>query len=298
MVMDNNTSFAQHVEQLILSDKLTQSGALLVSFFREYNLKNATNETLDLQKKVVQHVNNLNDLNYRLRQKSINETDAAAIEKEIWIAFQRINNQVRYLININHALTPDLEQEYISTYQPKPETWHHAGWLPLAVAAAVVGVAFLIGLDYNSKRLKTERAEQQAAIDSKNGVVRQEGTTFKLVEEKMVTGADDAVNMAVKAVKGTPSGLEIKLDIKNKFKVNMRQLNVTLVNIAQNGSTIKAVETAAALGEIAAIPNDFTEKTLHFNFAVGDDRQFLLLCKFITDDAKTEKSIAVPFQIR
>ena len=55
------------------------------------------------------------------------------------------------------------------THEAKPKTWQEAAWLPLLVAAGVVGVLFLIGLDYNNK----VKAQKKADYEAKNGILPQ-----------------------------------------------------------------------------------------------------------------------------
>ena len=299
--MENNLVFTNHVEALILSEKLTQAGALLLSFFKQY--KEASIESKNLQKQVVLNVNNLNNLNHRLLQKSINEADAAQIEKRIWIGFQQINGQIKQLKEINYSfIEVNDTPEYMSTYEPKPETWHHAGWLPLLVAGLIVAVAFSIGLYYNSGRIKAKKIAEQAAIDAKNGVIRSnaEGALLlKLVEEKTITDSDGFV-LTVKSVKGTESNLALNITIQNKIKSKIKNLKFYLIDSSQKGKEISAEENARDSGDIKTIDTTLNEQTIHFNYAVGDQRALLLNATFFTtiSNVNVSKSIALAFLLK
>jgi hypothetical protein len=297
--MENNKTFTNHVEQLILSEKLPQAGVLLLSFLRQYN--DPSSEVKNLEKQVVVHINNLNDLKHRLIQKTIGETEAASIEKSIWIGFQQINGQIRQLNERDFDFSKtDKLPEHISTYVPNPETWLHAPWLPIAIAGVIVAILFLIGLNYNSGRNKERKAAEKAVIDAKNGVVeaRIEGVIgYKLVEEKKIVGADGALIMSIKSVKGTASDLELTVSILNKSKTPIKNLNFDLVDIAHKEKPILALEKAQDLGDIPISTDAPTEKKIHFNYAVDDSRTFLLRGTFLLD-TPIEKSIGVPFDIR
>jgi hypothetical protein len=297
--MENNKTFTNHVEQLILSEKLPQAGVLLLSFLRQY--KDASGDAAILEKQVVGHINNLNDLKHRLIQNTIDETEAARIEKSIWIGFQQINGQIRLLNERDFDFSKaDKVPEHISTYIPNPETWHHAGWLPVAIAGVIVAILFLIGLNYNSGRIKERKATEQAVVDAKNGVVGAhiEGViAYKLVEEKKIVGADGALIMSIKSIKGTATDLELTVSILNKSKTPIKNLNFDLVDIAHKEKAILAVETAQNLGDIPISTDVSTEKKIHFNYAVDDSRTFLLRGAFMLD-TPIEKSIGVPFDIR
>jgi hypothetical protein len=195
--------------------------------------------------------------------------------------------------------------EYIPIYVSKPDTWRQAGWLPLLIAGLIVAVAFTAGLRYNSIRLKAKKAAEQAVIDDKNGIIRTdiEGVVaLKLVEEKSATGSDGAIIMTIKSVNGTDSSLEVAVDTQNKFKGKMRNLDFSLVDISQNGKEIKSVEQAAELGEIlteSTQPSVYLNlKKIHFNYAVGEARQFLLYCKFAIDGVAQQEGIAIPFKLK
>ncbi len=190
-------------------------------------------------------------------------------------------------------------------YVSKPDTWHHAGWLPMIVATMVVGAAFTLGIMHNNAQLKDKRAAEQAIIDANKGIVRTDSaglTILKLIGEKTVTGFDGDIEMAIKSVKGSASSLEVTLNILNKFKSNIQNLAITLIDIAQNGKEIKAVENTQALGDIptdSLNTNSLThEKKVHFNLPIGESKQFLVYCKFTTAGSTLEKSIAAPFQIK
>jgi tetrahydromethanopterin S-methyltransferase subunit B len=297
--MENNKRFANHVEQLILSEKLPQAGMLLLSFLRQYNAP--SEEVKNLEKQVVVHINNLNDMNHRLIQKTMEETEAARVEKSIWLGFQQINGQIRQLNEVKFDFSKaDKNLEHISTYVPKPETWHNAGWLPVAIAGVIIAILFLIGLNYNSGRIKERKAAEQAVVDAKNGVVGAhiEGViAYKLLEEKKIVGADGAMIMSIKSVKGTANDLELIVSILNKSKTPIKNLNFDLVDIAHKEKPILALEKAQDLGDIPISKDAPTEKKIHFNYAVDDSRTFLLRGTFMMD-TPIEKSIGVPFDIR
>jgi hypothetical protein len=298
--MKNNLVFTNHVEGLILSEKLPQAGTLLLSFFKQY--KDPSAAAKDLQKQVVLHVNNLNDLNNRVLQNTINETEVAQIEKNIWIGFQQINGQIRELKDINFDFSDEKMPEYMATYEPKPETWHHAGWLPLLVAGLIVAVAFSIGLNYNSKRIKAQKTAEQAAIDAKNGVIRSnaEGALLlKLVEEKTITDAN-GFTMTVKSVNGTEANLELKVAIQHKTKAKIKNLKFILIDSSQKGKEINAEENTKNSVEIITVDTALNEQTIHFNYAVGDQRALLLNATFLTtiSNADVSKSIAIAFLLK
>ena len=305
--MKNNTSFSDRVEQLIVSEKLTEAGQLLLSFLTDFNQKKPSNLSKDLQKQTFGYVYRLKDLDNQVRQKKMDEGEAATIEKEIWIAFHKINGQIRDFEDINHAaMADDSDPLYVSTHVPKPETWHHAGWLPLLVAGGIVGILFTIGMSYSGRLQKEKKAAEQATVDRKNGVVRPtlaEGEiALKLMEVKTVKTSDEAVAVTIKSVKGTNSSLEIAVNCQNTLKENLKNADFLLVDIGQNGKEIQAVEKTGELGDIPANitskNNDSQAKTIHFNHSVGEGRRFLLHCKFTTDKTNVEKSVAVPFQLR
>ena len=109
---------------------------------------------------------------------------------------------------------------------------------------------------------------------------------------------DGALNVSVKAVKGDANTLEITATIQHKFKTPMRQLDFSVIDIAQNGKVVKIQETAADLGEIPSNSLHSEEKKLHLNYAVGESRQFQLYLKFINADLKQQGAIVVPFSLR
>ena len=78
----------------------------------------------------------------------------------------------------------------------------------------------------------------------------------------------------------------------------MRQLDFSVIDIAQNGKALKIQETAADLGEIPSNSLQSTEKKLHLNYAVGESRQFQLYLKFTNADLKQQGAIVVPFSLR
>jgi hypothetical protein len=297
--MENNTTFTNHVEQLILSEKLPQAGLLLLSFLRQYNTP--SDDAKNLEKQVVVHINNLNDLNHRLIQKTMGVTEAARVEKSIWLGFQQINGQIRQLNDVKFDFSKaDKVPEHISTYVRNPETWHHAAWLPVTIAAVIVAVLFLIGLNYNSGRIKERKAAEQAVVDAKNGAVGApiEGVlAYKLLEEKKIVGADGALIMSIKSIKGTVSDLELTVSMLNKSKSAIKNLNFDLVDIAHKEKPIIALEKAQDLGDIPISKEIPTEKKIHFNYAVDDSRTFLLRGTFMME-TPIEKSIGVPFDIK
>ena len=196
-------------------------------------------------------------------------------------------------------------EKYTPIYVSKPDTWRQAGWLPLLIAGIIVAIAFTAGLRYNSIRLKAKKAAEQAVIDTKNGITRTETegvVALKLVEEKSATVSDGAIVMTIKSVVGTDSSLEISVDTQNKLKGKMRNLDFSLVDISQNGKEIKSVEKTTELGEIlteSTQPSVYLNlKKIHFNYAVGEARQFLLYCKFAVDGVTQQEGIAVPFRLR
>ncbi len=305
--MKNNTSFCDNIEQLIVSENLAEAGKLMLSFLVDFNKKTPSNLSKEMQKQTFGHVYRLNDLSNQVTQKRLTEGEAATIEKEIWIAFHKINGQIRDLQAANDAaLTDNAAAAYVSTHVPKPETWHHAGWLPLLIAGGIVGVLFTIGMSYSGRLQREKKAAEQAVIDRQNGVVRPtlaEGEiALKLMEIKTVKTADEAVAVTIKSVKGTNSSLEIGVNCENTLKENLKNANFLLIDIEQNGKEIQAVERVGELGHILSVLNQeyvsSQAKTIHFNHSVGKGRRFLLHCTFTTDKTNVEKSVAVPFQLR
>jgi hypothetical protein len=305
--MKNNTSFSDHIEQLIVSENLAEAGKLMLSFLVDFNKNTPSNLSKDLQKQTFGHVYRLNDLSNQVNKNKLTESEAATIEKEIWIAFHKINGQIRDLKAVNsEASTGNSDAAYVSTHVPKPETWHHAGWLPLLIAGGIVGILFTIGMSYSNRLQKEKKAAEQAAVDRQNGTIRPtlaEGEiVLKLMEEKTIKTADDAIAITVKSVKGTNSSLEMVINCQNTLKENLKSLNFLLVDIEQKGKEIQSVERVDALGEIASNttlkPGDIQAKTIHFNHSVGEGRRFLLHCTFTTAQTNVEKSLAVPFQLR
>ena len=295
--MTNNFLFTTHIEQLITADEFTQASALLLGFLRDFNAQNASKESIALQKQVVQIAHDLNDVNRRTSDNAINANALADFNKKTWIALHKIKDKIGNLPEIHHAFDATQIFDYVPTHEAKPKTWREAGWLPLLVAAGVVGVLFLIGLDYNSK----VKAQKKADYEAKNGILPQntEGSlNLKLVEPKTSIGMDDALNVSIKAVKGDANKLEITTTIQHKFKTPMRQLDFSVIDIAQNGKALKIQETAADLGEIPSNSLHSEEKKLHLNYAVGESRQFQLYLKFTNADLKQQGAIVVPFSLR
>ena len=304
--MKDTVLFSDHIEQLIVSEDLAEAGKLMLSFLVDFNQKKPSNASKDLQKQTFGHLHRFNDLPNQVRQNKLSEAEAAAIEKEIWIAFHKINGQIRdFQADNSTTLTNDSAAAYVSTHVPKPETWHHAGWLPLLIAGAIVGVLFTIGMSYSGRLQKEKKATEQAAIDRQNGVVRPVLSAgeiaLKLMEEKTAKTSDEAVAVTIKAVKGTNSSLEIVVDCANTLTENLKNVDFLLVDIEQNGKEIEAVEKGK-LGDISSnISNKngkIATKTLNFSHNVGEGRRFLLHCKFTTEKTNIEKSLAVPFQLR
>jgi hypothetical protein len=184
-------------------------------------------------------------------------------------------------------------EKYVSTYVPKPYTWREAGWLPLLVAGVMVGIVFTIGMKSNADRLKIKRAAEQAAVDAKNGVVRPDIPVLKLVEEKSVASADSSVVLTLKSVQELSDKLEITVNFQHKSKGNVQNLDFSLIDIAQNGKEIKAIELGKNLAE-----NSNMDKKIHFQYTVGESRRFLLYGKFNIEGMAKEGNIAVPFQVR
>ncbi len=190
-------------------------------------------------------------------------------------------------------------------YEPKPNTWHHAGWLPMLVTCIVVGIAFSVGITYNNSTLKAKRTAEQAEIDAKKGIIRYDkdgNDALKLVEEKSSIGLDGNIVMTIKSVRGTSSDLEVTVNTQDKFKGNIQDLDFSLIDIKQNGKEIKSLEKATDLGEIltdSAKPNaKDNEKKVHFDYAMGDHREFLLYCKFAVQGLNNVSSIGVPFELK
>jgi hypothetical protein len=184
-------------------------------------------------------------------------------------------------------------EKYVSTYVPKPNTWREAAWLPLLVAGVIVGIVFTIGMKSNAARLKEKRAAEQAVVDAKNGVVRPDMPVLKLVEEKSVASTDSTVVLTVKSVKDLGEKLEITLNFQHKTKGNVQNLDFSLIDIAQNGKEIKAVELGKTLTDSLQ-----TDKKIHFQYTIGESQRFLLYCKFNIEGFIKEGNIAVPFQVR
>ena len=295
--MTNNVLFTTHIEQLLTDDNLIQAGGLMLGFLKNFNIKQTSSVAKDLQKQVVQIVNDLNNWNNRKSDDPMNADELANFNKQTWITLHQIKDKIGNLTEINHQFDVHQVVDYVYTYEGKPQTWRQAAWLPLLVAAGVVGVLFLIGLDYNSK----VKAQKKADFDAKNGISPQntEGSLhLKLVESKTSIGMDDALNVSVKAVKGDANTLEITTTIQHKFKTPMRQLDFSVIDIAQNGKVVKIQETAADLGEIPSNSLHSEEKKLHLNYAVGESRQFQLYLKFTNADLKQQGAIVVPFSLR
>jgi hypothetical protein len=300
--MKNNTSFSDTIETLILSDKLKEASASLLRFLTQYNAKNNAPIAQDLQQQLVLHCQKLTDLNNRLRLNSISDIEAAAIEKNIWVALHQINNQVRNLADFD-ASQAESTSETAFTYAPEKQTWRDAGWLPLLVAAGVIAVAFSIGLYYNSNKIADKKKADQAAVDAKNGISGRitEGVgALKLLEEKTISGMDGAVLMTIRKAVATDSTLELTIKTDNKSKEILHDLDFTLINVEQNGNKTKMSDDAKTLGDIPmGVGNDLgIEKHIHFNFSVGEYRNFLLYCAFHTSETPIEKSLGIPFTLR
>ncbi len=191
------------------------------------------------------------------------------------------------------------------SYKPKPNTWHHAGWLPMLVTCIVVGIAFSMGISYNNSTLNAKRTAEQAEIDAKKGIIRYDkdgNAALKLVEEKSSIALDGHIVMTIKSVRGTPSDLEVTVNTQDKFKGNIQNLDFSLIDIKENGKEIKSLEKATDLGEILADSDkshgNVNEKKVHFDYAMGDHREFLLYCKFTVQGLNNESSIGVPFELR
>lgn len=185
------------------------------------------------------------------------------------------------------------DAENAPKYVPKPYTWREAAWLPLLIAGVIVGIVFTIGMKSNADRLKIKRATEQAAVDAKNGVVRPDMPVLKLVEEKSVTSADNNVVLTVKSVKELGDKLEITVNFQHKTKGNVQNLDFSLIDIAQNGKEIKAIELGKNLAESLEM-----DKKIHFQYAIGESQRFLLYGKFNIAGLAKEGNIAVPFQVR
>jgi hypothetical protein len=178
-------------------------------------------------------------------------------------------------------------------YVPKPYTWREAAWLPLLVAGVIVGIVFTIGMKSNAARLKEKRAAEQAVVDAKNGVVRPDMPVLKLVEEKSVTSTDSNVVLTLKSVKDLGEKLELTLNFQHKTKGNVQNLDFSLIDIAQNGKEIKALELGKTLTDSLQL-----DKKIHFAYTIGESRQFLLYGKFNIEGVTKEGNIAVPFQVK
>ena len=307
--MGNNGAFTSYIESLILSEKLNQTGVALLDFFNDFDTQNLVKNDLkiarELRQKTAQNINHLNDLNIRFKQKNIDEQEAELIEKNVWIAFQQINADIGKLTETNHVFGNEKTRDYVSTYVQKPDTWRQAGWLPLLVAAAIVGVFFTIGLNNNSVNLREKRAKEQAIIDAKNGTIRSntEGvSTFKLIEPKTTVLGDSLMIMTINEAKATESEVEVTVKVQNKPSMGIQNLQFSLIDIAQNGKTIPANESTETTQK--TLPNEpksvekSIQKTLHFIHAIAESRRFQLFCTFTEKGQNTEGRIAVPFQIR
>jgi hypothetical protein len=300
----NNTAFTNHVEQLILSDNLSDAGSDLLTFLKQFNSQHNSVAARDLQQQLVEQIQTLRDLNHRMKQKNISEKEAAAIEKNLWVAFHQINGQVRNLSDFE--ATDNSEQvEYRPTYKGKPQTWREAGWLPLFVAGLIVAVAFSIGLNYNAGRIKERKTREQAAIDAKNGVTNRatEGSAaLKILEPTTSSLADGAVSFSVIKAKASDSTLFITIKCLNKSKTVMQNVHYELIDNAIKDKHIEATKTPTYLDTIpiesltSSTAN--TEQIIHFNCVIGDSRSFLLVCKFTTKDSPSEKILGVPLQLR
>ncbi len=195
--------------------------------------------------------------------------------------------------------------EDIKPYEPKPDTWHHAGWLPMLVTCVVVAIAFSIGISYSNSTIKAKKAAEQAEIDAKKGLIRFDkdgNAVLKLVEEKSAVGLDSDIIMTVKSAKGTSSDLEVTVDTQNKFKGNIQNLEFSLIDIDDSGKEIKALEKATDLGEIAMnsakSQTNNNEKKVHFNYTLGNHRQFLLYCTFAVKGLNLQSRLGVPFNLK
>ncbi len=297
--MSNNAAFANHIEQLILSDNLTDAGMDLSSFLKQFNATYNSVAARDLQQQLTEHLQNLKNVNHRVRHKQMSESQAAAVEKNIWVAFHHINNQIRNLSDFDTE-NPQSASEYTPTYVGKPQTWREAGWLPLFIAGCIVAVAFTVGLSYNSARIKARKKAEQAAIDAKNGVlgrVTEGSAALRLLEEKSTTGLEGAVIFTVKKVNATDSTLELVLKNQNKSKSALQNVHYVLIDNAQKEVEIQALEKDNMPVESAAASATNSDKKIHFRYAVGDSRSFLLLCKFTTAETPAEKTLLTPFQL-
>ena len=70
------------------------------------------------------------------------------------------------IYNIKRILEKQIIMEDIKPYEPKPQTWHHAGWLPMLVTCLVVGIAFSFGISYNNSTLKAKSLIAACCKDS------------------------------------------------------------------------------------------------------------------------------------
>jgi phage host-nuclease inhibitor protein Gam len=306
--MKNNALFADRIERLILADKLTQAGAALLVFLTAYQSKYPSESARNLKKQVTEHIKQLNDLDNLSPEETATQVEkSAAIEKNIWISFNRIKDEIRHLEDLPDVLATHEEvvnqaSGYTLTYAPKPQTWRDAPWLPLLVAGAIVGVIFTIGMSYNNGRLKAKKAAEQAAIDVKNGVndrITEGVGALKLLEQKTVVGIDESLVVTVKSVKTMDSTLTIVLNYHNKGKIVLQNPSFILVDVEAKGQQTQAAKTddwTTILPDTN--PSNVHEKAVTINYAIGEHRKFLLICKFVTTDTRAEKSMAIPFQLR
>jgi hypothetical protein len=299
----NNTAFVNRIEQLILSDNLSDAGMELLTFLKQFNAQNESPMAKDLQQQLVGHIQTLKDLTHRMRQKSVSAKDAAAIEKNLWVAFHRINNQIRNLSDFESSDKPE-ESGYIPTYKGKPQTWREAGWLPLLIAGGIVAVAFTVGLYYNGIRIKEKKTTEQAAVDAKNGVTNRvtEGfAALKLLEPVTSSLADGAVSFSITKVNATDSTVAITVKCLNKSKAALQNVHYLLVDNAVKDTQIPSLKSTDNLDNIPA--ESASSKTgdmaqiIHFNCAIGESRSFLLVCKFTMPDSPTEKILGVPLKL-
>ena len=162
--MTNNVLFTTHIEQLLTDDNLIQAGGLMLGFLKDFNAKHRSNEAKDLQKQVVQIVNDLNNVNNRKPENPIDAKELADFNKKTWITLHKIKDKIGNLMEINHQFDANQVVDYVYTYEGKPQTWREAAWLPLLIAAGVVGVLFSIGLDYNSKVKAQKKADRKSVV--------------------------------------------------------------------------------------------------------------------------------------
>jgi hypothetical protein len=290
--MANNTAYCNYVEELILTDNLLRAGVHLSDFLINFNFHHPDALAQDLLKQLSAHDKTLMDLNDRLRQKNISESEVAATEKTVWVALHHINNQVR---NMPHFDAKEAEKaaKPTFTYAPEPQTWRDAPWLPLLIAGSIVAVAFTVGIRYNNATLKAQKAAQQAEIDAKNGIKERytEGSlALKLLEEKTTSGLDGQLVLTINKVHATDSTLELSVKTKNTSKIILQNNHFSMIDIAQKETEIPAI----AITDI----DSSLDKKIRFNYAIGAQRKFLLLCKVTTTDTQLEKTIGVPFELR